>query len=306
MNKVLVLTDFKIGSSKQGIDLAKKMNVNYDIINIEYNCLTFLPNFLIRSSGIIIKNKSELELSLDENYDIIISSGRRLAVTALFIKKIFLNKFNKNIKIIQILNPDINLNKFNVVVSPIIERLDGQNVVKILGSINNIREEIENNENIYFREEYKQNSIGVLVGGNTKNFKYRAPDASKLCDRIDEIKKNPNNKDISKDISKDMSIVITFSRRTPDILKNYIKNRFPLALIYDSEKSDANIYLGMLKYCKNIIVTLDSISMCSESLESNAFISIYAPNGILKGKYRRFIDYINNNDLIYKHKVDIF
>ena len=296
MSKVLVLTDFKIGSSKQGIELAKKMNANYDILNIEYNCLTFLPNFLIRSSGIIIKNKSELELSLDENYDIIISSGRRLAITALFIKKIFLNKFNKNIKIIQILNPDISLNKFDVVISPIIEKLDGQNVVKILGSINNIREEIENNDNIYFREEYKQNSIGALVGGNTKNFKYRASDAAKLCDRIDDIKKNAKNKD--------MSVVITFSRRTPDILKNYIKNRFPLALIYDSEKSDKNIYLGMLKYCKNIIVTLDSISMCSESLESNAFISIYAPNGILKGKYRRFINYINNNDLIYKY--DIF
>jgi uncharacterized protein len=302
MNNVLVLTDFKIGSSKQGIELAKKMNANYEILNIEYNRLTFLPNFLIGSSGIIIKNKSELELSLDQKYDIIISSGRRLAVTALFIKKIFLNKFNKNIKIIQILNPDINLNKFDVVISPIIERLDGQNVVKILGSINSIKEEIENNENIYFREEHKQNSIGVLVGGNTKNFKYTISDATKLCDRIDEIKKNASKEDMSKD----MSVVITFSRRTPDILKNYIKNRFPLALIYDSEKSDANIYLGMLKYCKNIIVTLDSISMCSESLESNAFINIYAPKKILKGKYRRFIDYIYNNDLIYKHKVDIF
>ena len=95
--KVLVLTDLKIGSSKQAIALGNELSNEVMIYEVKYNCFIKIPN-IIRFGlfGVDIDN-DQLEELISFNPDIIIFSGRRLSNLALYLKK----KLSNNPKLIE-------------------------------------------------------------------------------------------------------------------------------------------------------------------------------------------------------------
>ena len=121
--------------------------------------------------------------------------------------------------------------------------------------------------------------IGVLIGGNTKEYQFTEKDARELSMIIEKMvayTKTP--------------AYITFSRRTPDSVKKIFTEKFLAPnVIYDPTVSDKeNPFLGILKYSKFLIITCDSVSMCSEAASTGHPLYIYTPEEFASKKHKYF------------------
>ena len=85
--KIWVLIDNRIGNANQALALAAKLNVSYQVKNFQYNSFAILPNFLLGLWPIHVKRSVLDELKSQDAPDIIISSGRRTAPLAIYLKK---------------------------------------------------------------------------------------------------------------------------------------------------------------------------------------------------------------------------
>ena len=83
---------------------------------------------------------------------------------------------------------------------------------------------------------------------------------------------------------------ITFSRRTPDLLKTLFAAKFLAPnIIYDPIISDKeNPFLSILKHAKFLIITSDSVSMCSEAASTGHPLYIYTPEKFDSKKHKYF------------------
>ncbi|HJD62766.1 MAG TPA: mitochondrial fission ELM1 family protein [Rickettsia endosymbiont of Degeeriella rufa] len=111
---IWVFTDSRTGNNHQAIALAEKLSEEYTVIRLEYNCLAKLPNFLLKYYPVHIK-KEILRDILDKPLpDIIITAGRRTAALVFYLK----NKLKKEIKLIQIMQPNLSYEAFEAVILP--------------------------------------------------------------------------------------------------------------------------------------------------------------------------------------------
>ena len=283
IKKTIVLTDNKIGSNSQAIALAEALGAEFEIIPLEYNLLARLPNFLLPFGFKQVKkpNLNEILRNIEPEY--IISASRKSGFVSASIKKI-----KKNAKNIHILNPGINFSNFDLVVLPNhdIVRAVPSNVFRISGALNNISQniisELENFKNIYpelAKRDSNKKIITVLVGGNTKKFKYDQTSATKFTETLAKISQNMQAK-----------FMITLSRRTNGILKEllleFAKNHNHF--IYDPEKPGYNPYPAMLDNSEFVISTIDSISMCSEVASLGKPLYLYKPENFNSAKHFEF------------------
>lgn len=293
MNRdVWVLTDSRVGNSVQALAIAEGLGVNYEIKEIQYNALSNLPNALFFGSLIHVKKEIRHRLISDIPPKIVISSGRRCAGVARYLK----NKY-PNAKFIQVLKPEIDINVFDLLVLPEHDRIDIPKdtqckVIQTLGSMNNIAERIADYTK-NFGEKYPNMDgfIGVLIGGNSKNYKYTESDAKEFCKNL-------------KRIAGDSKLFITFSRRTPEFMKDLILSSFKKPhRIYDPEIDTNpinNPYIGILKYARYLIITADSVSMCSEAASSGKPLYIYSPKNFKPRKHNELISKLFESKIAMK------
>jgi mitochondrial fission protein ELM1 len=272
---ILVITDNKTGNNNQSIALAKRLNLPYNIIKIEYNFLGNLPSWLLSLSTMHIKKSS---FRIENENEIIITAGRRTAALALYLKR----RSKKYIKIIQITNPNLNTKYFDLIISPNHDECNDthQNTIKIIGSLTNISQEITGLKKI-FEDNYPDigRFIAVIVGGSTKSYKLTADYCYNLGKILDEIIKDNN-----------VNIFFTFSRRTPSNIKDFFYNKYGRTnMCYDPKNGGYNPYPGMLGSAEFVIATPDSISMCSEIAGSGKPFYIYKGKNFNLKKHQIFI-----------------
>lgn len=282
---IWVLKDNRAGNFNQALGLAEHLCVsdNIKIKNIIYNKLANLPNFL--KFNLLLgfdKNKSDDIFDFKSKPDLIISAGRKTAPIALFLKKYFKN----NPKIIQIMKPDFfNINKFDLIILPSHDNShDRKNIFKILGALHKITNEKLNHEilNIDSRiENLKMPRVALIVGGDTKKGIFGLTHAKKLANITGKIIENLNG-----------SVMVTYSRRTSDLVKKTITNDLNnfQNFIYDPVLDPSNNpYLNIIANSDIIIVTGDSVSMCSECCYTGKPVYIFEPCNILPRKHKEFL-----------------
>jgi mitochondrial fission protein ELM1 len=278
MKKIWVLNDDRIGSNKQATMIASTLSNNYIIKNIKYNSFIKLPNF-IRGASLIGVNKESSDNISDDLPDIIISAGRRLSCVALNIK----NR-NKNIKIITILNPNYNFNKFDLIILPIHDNITGKNIINCIGSFvsfdnEKIKLELKKWDGVL--NKYKKPLITILIGGDTKNKKF----SPKKINTIIDIKLK--NEEIP-------TLLITTSRRTSNSCITSINEKLSQTqlkyFLYDWNKNQGqnNPYLAMLWNADYLLITGDSISMICEACGTGKPVYIYMPKETLSPKHYNF------------------
>ena len=83
---------------------------------------------------------------------------------------------------------------------------------------------------------------------------------------------------------------MTTSRRTPKEVVEVLKKRFPKeqTYFYEFGNEGENPYFGLLAWGTKIVVTGDSMSMCSEACASGVPVFIFAPPGTMGKKHMRF------------------
>ena len=206
--------------------------------------------------------------------DILISSGRQTVALALAIKKVNPATFS-----VQIQNPTMALNRFNIVIAPQHDQLVGDNIVSTTGALHRVTEErLKSAQKEFFTEyaDLKKPLIGVLMGGSNQTFRFTEAKGKQFLSLLREVLNTSGG-----------SLIITPSRRTdPQILK-IIKEGLPDAdtKIWDGKRD--NPYFGILALAEALITTGDSVNMISEAIATGKPVHIFQLSGGNK-KFDRF------------------
>lgn len=314
---ILVLTDGKAGHLRQ-IEAflgefrnifnqnAHGFNLDIKIVTIKFknNFRKLLLNLYVLLFGKFFDSMSILEFALDKNSyqgiagyfsDIVLSCGSSTNAAALAASK-------ENVaKSVVLMRPSLFLNRFNIVIAPSHDRLPKRkNVFITKGAINSIdRQSLDKQKDLLaLKLNYKnpkQLKIGVLIGGNTKNFSFNPDTAIAFINQLKQL-----------EAELDIDLFISTSRRTPAGVEAALKNNFKkdtnckLLLIVNEENFSGAVN-GILGLCDIIITSSDSISMISEAASSGKYVVVFKldkPNAFKKTKHDIFLDELASQGFI--------
>ena len=244
--KGLLLTEGLHGMISQVEGLAKALDLEYFHEKIELNSFwNFIPPNLTPISKFVFKNQP------DRDFDIIISCGRKSVIPSIYLKK----NSKKKIINIHIQNPKISLDKFDFIVAPEHDGLQGSNVYTSKGAIHYLTIEEINESRNYLDNKLRKIKIlvSLILGGPTKYYNYENENMINIFSKI--------NKNL---INKNLQLIVIPSNRTPKKTINLAKEYFNKSRIV-IDNVDKKAYLSSLALSKYIVVTCDSSSMISEA-----------------------------------------
>ena len=244
--KALLLTEGLHGMISQTEGLAKALNFDYIHEKIELNSFwKLIPTSFTPVKKFVFKNQ------IEQDFDVIISCGRKSIIPSLFLKK----KSKKKIINIHIQNPKISLKHFDFVVCPEHDNLEGPNVLRTKGAIHYLTLEEINNSKDYLLNKLERDKdvITLILGGPNKYYNYSDENMISIFSRINRMLKEHN-----------LQLVVIPSNRTPkktiELSKEYFTdNRTVIDVV------DKSAYLSSLALSKYLVVTCDSTSMISEA-----------------------------------------
>jgi len=277
--KIWVLADSRIGNVNQALSLADKLGFGYQVKHLEYNFLSILPNYLLSLWPFHVKSHILKQLKAEELPDIIISSGRRTAAVALYLKKLSGNKC----KVIQIMKPDLSPEDFDLIILPQHDNVPYilPNIVRVLGALTNVQHTLSTADYKLLEDHYNapQKFIAVILGGATKGYHFSKSDGESLIKILKQATE-----------SHSMPLFITFSRRTPAEIKKLFQKEFDGPnIIYDPDSKGPNPYPAIIGKAEYIIITADSISMCSESASTGKPMYVFMPETFPLKKHKFFV-----------------
>ena len=284
MNKLkgLLLTEGLHGMISQVEGLAKALDLDYFHEKVELNTpWNLIPPSLTPKKKFIFKNE------INNEYDVIISCGRKSVIPSIVLKK----NSNKKVVNIHIQDPKISLKNFDIVVAPDHDSLDGPNVLISKGAIHylTIDEIYKAKEYLVDKIEKKKEVVTFILGGPTKYYNYDNESLIQIFSKI--------NKQI---LEKNMQLIVIPSNRTPEktiqFAKEYFnKNRTIL------DKVDKQAYLSGLALAKYIIVTCDSSSMISEAALTGKPVYVAMIPAIKSDKrFKKFRNLLESMNIIKK------
>ncbi len=244
--KALLLTEGLHGMISQTEGLAKALNFDYIHEKIELNSFwKLIPTSFTPVKKFVFKNQ------IEQDFDIIISCGRKSIIPSLFLKK----KSKKKIINIHIQNPKIALKHFDFVVCPEHDDLEGPNVLSTKGAIHYLTHEEINNSKDYLLNKLERDKdvITLILGGPNKYYNYSDENMISIFSIINRMLKEHN-----------LQLVVIPSNRTPkktiELSKEYFTNNRTVIDVVDK-----SAYLSSLALSKYLVVTCDSTSMISEA-----------------------------------------
>jgi len=244
--KGILLTQGMHGMISQVEGLAKALDIDFTHHRVELNNFwkVIPPKFTPVSQNVFKKINTE-------DFDIIISCGRKSVIPSIYLKK----NSSKKIINIHIQDPKVNLNNFSYVIAPEHDGLSGVNIFSTKGAMHYLsRKEIDGNSD-YLKNRLDTNKdyFSLILGGPTKHYDYSDENILKILDLFDNL--------ISKN---NLQGIVIPSMRTPKNIIELCKNKLGAnSLIIDSV--DKKAYLSALSLAKYVVVTCDSTSMISEA-----------------------------------------
>ena len=278
--KGLLLTEGMHGMISQVEGLAKALDLNFFHEKIELNNFwKLMPSKFTPVKRFIFKN------SIKENFDVIISCGRKSVIPSIFFKQ----NSQKKIFNIHIQDPKVSLKNFDFVVAPEHDDLEGENVISTKGALHYLNmKEIDENRG-YLEDKINKNKdiITLILGGPTKYYKYTKENIQKIYSKL--------NNNINK---KNLQLVVIPSMRTPSETIKLAKEYFGSDhLIIDNV--DKKAYLSVLSLAKFIVVMCDSSSMISEAaLTGKPIYVAQIPSSKNDYRFKKFRDLFKELNII--------
>ncbi len=276
-----VLIDSRTGNNNQSLALASLLDLKYKSKQLMYNFLGEFPNWL--GFGLLtLKNKRVL-LS-DTLPDIVISAGRRCAAIAAALKQI-----KPSLRIIQLMQPGMSYEPFDVIILPKHDDKPSAHylprTIFVSGAISYYPLEEQAKDRKYWQDKFADlptPRIGVLIGGVAKGCSFTVKHAAEMMDHLTKVA-----------LSKKASLMISTSRRTPKDVLAYIKERlakFPgKYFLNDINAQVENPFRGILTVADYLVVTGDSVSMCSEAAEMGKPLYIFFSDDQIGEKHMAFL-----------------
>ena len=164
--KGILLTQGMHGMISQVEGLAKALDIDFTHHTVELNNFwKIIPPKLTPISQSVYK-------SIDhDNFDIIISCGRKSVIPSIHLK----NNSNKKVFNIHIQDPKVDSKHFDFIIAPEHDEVIGQNVISTKGAIHYLTEnEINENKNYLnsFIKKDERKIWTLIMGGPTKYYDY--------------------------------------------------------------------------------------------------------------------------------------
>ena len=277
--KGILLTEGMHGMISQVEGLAKALDLDFIHEKIELNNFwELIPPKITPIQKFVFKN------NIQNNFDVVISCGRKSVIPSIYLKKKFKNKIIN----IHIQDPKVSLDNFDFIVAPEHDDLKGKNVLTTKGAIHYLRNsELGENENYLKPKINKEKLITFIVGGPNKYYDYND---KTINEKFLKIKNNF--------INKDYQLIFIPSMRTPQNEINKAKNYFNENQIIITNV-DKKAYLSSLKLANHIVVTCDSTSMISEAAMTGKPIYVAQMPAIKNNKrFKKFFELFKSLNII--------
>jgi len=271
--KGILLTQGMHGMISQAEGLAKALDIDFTHHTVELNKFwKMVPPKITPISQNVYKKIDH------ENFDVIISCGRKSVIPSIHLK----NNSNKKVFNIHIQDPKVDLKHFDFIVAPEHDSIKGQNVISTKGAIHYLTENEINENKDYLNSFIKKDERIIwtlIMGGPTKYYDYSTKNINEIFKTLSELSKKHN-----------FQLVIIPSMRTPTNIIQYANDYFgdDHTVIMDVNKK---AYLSALAIAQNIIVTCDSSSMISEAALTGK--PIYVASILPKKNDKRFQKFRN-------------
>lgn len=275
-----LLVDDRAGNQSQCLGVGDAIGLRCEIRDLEYTAAAALPNFVMGKTfgGLTASSRVNLVAPWP---DVIIAAGRRCSPVARHIK----DMNNGGTFLVQIMYPgDSGLDDFDLVCVPRHDAIaNGPNIFQITGAPHRVTPERLQSA----RQDWQQRlgelpgpRIALIVGGSTKRRKFTEAMARQLGAAASKMATAAGG-----------SLMVTTSRRSDDTADALISKIQAPAQIFKWGEEGENPYLGYLAMADGVIVTGDSVSMCSEAAATTGPVWIFAPkkltvhkHGILHGQ----------------------
>ena len=244
--KGLLLTEGMHGMISQVEGLAKALDIDFTHQKVELNSFwKLIPPSLTPISKIVFKKFDK------QNFDLIISCGRKSVIPSIYLKK----NSKKKVFNIHIQDPKVSLNNFNIVIAPEHDGLNGKNVITSKGALHYLTlKEIKNNHDYLLNKIDKDKDYLLLIlGGPNKYYNYDHQNLINIFNKV-KIILNKNN----------LKAIIIPSMRTPKKTIDLADEKMGKENLV-IKSVDKKAYLSGLSLANYIVVTCDSTSMISEA-----------------------------------------
>jgi uncharacterized protein len=204
-----------------------------------------------------------------------IGCGRQAALATRLLRE-------RGSKVVQILDPRIDTGYWDLVVAPEHDRLVGDNVIALLGSLNPVDEPWLERARAAFAHfaELPQPRTAVLLGGSSSHARFDRSAFEVLASKLEAVLAREGG-----------SVLITTSRRTPADLIAALRHRYveTPGVVWCGETDGTNPYEGLLAWADRIVCSPDSVNMVSEACATEAPVFVFDPTRV-SGRPRRFLD----------------
>jgi len=270
---VWVLLDDRAGNRSQALGVAEALALPFSERELVYGPLARLPNSLLGATfgGLTGESRGELQPPWP---DLVIAAGRRTAPVARAIKL----ASGGTTRLVQIMDPGPG--DFNLIMQPSHDRpIPGNNVLRLIGAPHRLTDAVlaEARETWAGRfDDLTTPRLALIVGGSTRRRRFTADMARELAAKASELAAGAGG-----------SLLVTTSRRSGDVADILIDGLTVPYSAYRWGDNGENPYIGYLALADAIIVTGDSVSMCSEACAAGCPTYIYAPAGLITPKHAR-------------------
>ncbi len=208
--------------------------------------------------------------------EVVIGTGRRSAPIVAAMRRIS-RRAGGALVAAQILDPQMDLAAFDLVISPQHDGLTAANSLSTLGAVNRLTPERIEVEAARWRDRLAHlpsPRVAVLLGGPSNSAVWSEEDGGRFLDHMGAL-------------AQSAGLMVTPSRRTDPALLTALRERCPADRCWIWDGENDNPYPGILGLAEAVLVTEDSVNMASEAASTCLPVHVFRISG-LDDKLRDF------------------
>jgi uncharacterized protein len=268
------VTDGKAGMESQCVGLAEALGLTPIVkrvrLRVPWRQLT--PYFRLGGRAQFTAGSDSL---IGPWPDLLIATGRHSVAASILVKKLSGGKT----RTVQLQNPVIGSNHFDLVVVPRHDELHGNNIISTRGALHRITPELLRKGAERLEAEIAHLArpyVGVLIGGSNAAYRLGPTEMTHLARQLVSVARDLN-----------ASLLVTPSRRTNEECLTILKAELAPVPHYLWDMRGENPYFGLLGLADFIVVTADSVNMVSESASTGKPVYVADLPGT-SAKFERF------------------
>lgn len=246
-----VMSDGKPGMENQCLGLAEALGLDPAVkrLSIRQPWRSLPPQFWFSPLSALA---ADSDIVSPPWPDLLIATGRQTVAIARHIKRASRGRTFT----VQIQNPAVRLDTFDVVVTPKHDRQSGANVIETFGALNRVRTEAIAEAASDFADgvaHLPRPLVAVLLGGDNKVYRMTGETSRDLAAKLRTMAEASGG-----------GLMITPSRRTGEANAVIIRDALEGLPQVWHQDGDPNPYLGWMGLADAFVVTSDSVNMISE------------------------------------------